>query len=338
MHTKTAIQIKEKAPVLLQEIKKAKSVLLHCHPSPDPDSVGSALAMKFVLEQIGIKATVIKGDSDIPEAFEHFPGCKEIVKKDYFEVDLSEYDLFIVLDSASKGMISKKGEVVFPPNLKTIVIDHHRSNEGYGDSNLIEYNYPATAQVLADLFLEWGIKFDQNISSNLFVGLYSDSLFKYPGVSSHTFEVATILSENITNIWDLIEPMETSFSPHLITFKKIALNNTKTYLSNHFAVSCISFEELKKEEVDIEEIRSSFISTELRSVKGWFMSACLIETEENYVKVSLRSQNGDKYDVSRLAVALGGGGHKAAAGVELKMSIREAEEQLIKKAEELYNL
>ena len=50
-------------------IENSKNVLLHCHPSPDPDSVGSTLAMKFALEQIGKKVTLIKGDSNIPRAF-----------------------------------------------------------------------------------------------------------------------------------------------------------------------------------------------------------------------------------------------------------------------------
>ena len=65
--------IHEKAPLILAEIKKAKHILLHCHPSPDPDSVGSALAMKFAIEQLDREVTLIKGDSDIPETFV-FPG------------------------------------------------------------------------------------------------------------------------------------------------------------------------------------------------------------------------------------------------------------------------
>ncbi|MDP2691784.1 MAG: hypothetical protein Q8O95_05280, partial [bacterium] len=58
-------EVSQKAPVILDEIKRASSILLHCHPSPDPDSVGSALAMKFALEQLGKKATVIRGDSEL---------------------------------------------------------------------------------------------------------------------------------------------------------------------------------------------------------------------------------------------------------------------------------
>src|SRR5579872_6587049 len=91
--------IKEKAPLILAEIKKATSILLHCHPSPDPDSVGSALAMKFALESLGKKATIIQGDNDIPRAYMHFPGAQDIVKKNFFELDLTQFDLFIVQDT-----------------------------------------------------------------------------------------------------------------------------------------------------------------------------------------------------------------------------------------------
>ena len=98
--------VEDAAPKILEAIKAARSILLHCHPSPDPDSVGSALAMKFALESMGKKATVIRGDSEIPQAFMHFPGAGDIVAKNFFEVDLAEFDLFIVLDSGSTNMIS----------------------------------------------------------------------------------------------------------------------------------------------------------------------------------------------------------------------------------------
>src|SRR3954463_13074656 len=99
--------IQEKAPVILAEIEKASSILLHCHPSPDPDSVGSALAMKFALEQLGKKVTVIRGDSEIPQAFMHFPGAGDIQSKSFGEVDLKNFDLFIIQDSGSPEMISR---------------------------------------------------------------------------------------------------------------------------------------------------------------------------------------------------------------------------------------
>src|SRR3989344_9571766 len=94
-------EVKKAAPLIFNEIKKANSILLHCHPSPDPDSVGSVLAMKFALESLGKKVTVIQGDSEIPQAFMHFPGAGDIVQKSFDEMDLKEFDLFIILDSGS---------------------------------------------------------------------------------------------------------------------------------------------------------------------------------------------------------------------------------------------
>lgn len=334
---KISTLIKEKAPIILAEIERVKSILLHCHPGPDPDSVGSALAMKFVLEKMGKKATIIKGDSDIPEDFGNMPGVESIEKKNYFETDLSRFDLFIILDGAALNMITKKGEVVFPTGLRTIVIDHHKSNDIKADINLVEYNYPATAQVLSDLFLEWGIEFDRNISENLFLGLYTDSKFKYLGVNAHTFEVAAILARNIPSIPKLVYPIENSNTPGSMVFKGLGSNNIEVFQNGHFAISAITYEDLKKFGVKESDIYPSDISSEMRSVKGWFYCVCLVEVESGLVRASFRSQDGNKYDISLLASTIGGGGHKEASGAVVEMNIKEVKELLVKKANELYN-
>ena len=163
--------IREKAPVILDEIKKASSILLHCHPSPDPDSVGSALAMVFALKKLGKEATIIRGDSEISGDFKLLPVIDQIVDKNFFEINLSSFDLFIILDSGGLRMVSAKGEVVFPEGLNTIVIDHHISNKGYGKINLIDASSPATAFILYQLFSEWKIDLNREIALNLFTGM-----------------------------------------------------------------------------------------------------------------------------------------------------------------------
>ena len=81
VHNHMTETVKKLAPEILDVIKKSESILLHCHPSPDPDSVGSALAMKFALQSLGKKVTIIAGDSPVPSAFSHFPGFAEIIPK-----------------------------------------------------------------------------------------------------------------------------------------------------------------------------------------------------------------------------------------------------------------
>src|ERR1035437_1493632 len=110
--------VKKEAPKILAAIKSANNILLHCHPSPDPDSVGSALAMKFALEQIGKKATVIKGESNTPQAFMCFPGAMDIVPKSFNEIDQNDFDLFICLDSSTVDRISSEWTKDFHPEFK----------------------------------------------------------------------------------------------------------------------------------------------------------------------------------------------------------------------------
>lgn len=331
--------IKEKAPLILAEIQKAKSVLLHCHPSPDPDSVGSALAMKFALEQLGKKATVIKGDSEIPQAFMHFPGAGDIVKKNFFEVDLAKFDLFIILDSGSKEMISRFKPITLPLPIKTIIIDHHASNNGYADLNLVESSYPSTSQVLFDLFVLWGINVSHEIAANLFIGIYTDTGgFKYPGTTKRTFDIAGELANDVPEFPRLITEMENSATFGEIKFRALALGSVETFANGQIGLSVISNETLKERGIPLSDVHADQISPVLRTVSDWKVSGILVEIHPRNVKMSFRSKDGDAYDVSKLATALGGGGHKAASGATLDMTIGEAKEMVVAKAKDLYNL
>ncbi len=349
--------IKEKAPLILAEIKKAKSILLHCHPSPDPDSVGSALAMKFALEGMGKKATVIKGDSDIPQAFMHFPGAKDIVQKNFFEIDLKEFDLFIVLDGASLGMISHKGEVAFPSTLTVVVIDHHFTNAGFGKISLLEPSYPANCQIVFDLLKEWGVTMTPEIASNVFMGMYTDTgAFKFTGVNAHTFDVARQLVPYIPDLPRLISDMENFNTPGFMVFEGIALSNIKTFLGGKMVMAAVPNEAILSKKcvvgdvtiaetadelcirLSAEDIRPSEVSSFLRTVPDWQIAVCAVETSPGSTRFSFRSGSKNIYDVSKLAASLGGGGHKFAAGLTLDMPIDQAVSAVVAKARELYNL
>lgn len=330
--------IKEKAPIILEEIKKANNILLHCHPSPDPDSVGSALAMKFALEQMNKKVTLIKGDSDIPKAFA-FPGIETIVQKSFAEINTKEFDLFIALDSSSKDQISFRKESIFPENMQVIVIDHHKSNTMYGQINCVDITYGATALMLFDLFKQLGIKINYEIAINLFMGMYTDTGgFRYSYTNDHTFEAAAELVKLAPNFHETIFIMENSNNKESLIFEGLALSSIKTFYDGKLAIASITNSELMKNNISIEDISTGTISNKLKSVIGTELALTLIETEPNLVKISFRTRDQKKYDVSKLAVALGGGGHSGAAGARLNMTISEAIDKVVKTAKEIYNL
>lgn len=327
----------EKAPLILEEIKKSKSILLHCHPSPDPDSVGSALAMRFAMEAMGKKATVIKGDSEIPEAFMHFPGAKEIVKKNFGEVDLKDFDLFIIADSAAPGMISSLHVPTFPLPLRTVIIDHHATNGSFADINLIDTTVPATALIVYGLLKEWGVEINHDIALNLFMGMYTDTGgFKYPPTDYRVLEVAAEMARIAPDYTSCIFTMENSERKESLYFSKLALNSIKTFCNDHLAIAAVSYDQMIENNIQADSIGGDSMANRLKSVIGWDIGIIMIETEPGKVKVSMRSRDPQRYDVSKLASALGGGGHRAAAGIKMTMSVEQAREAIVAKAGELY--
>jgi len=110
-------QIKEMAPAIFEAIQKSNKNLLHCHPYPDPDSVGSTLAMSSVLKKLGKDVTPIIGDTEYPQNLEEFPNRKWIQSKNYTQINSKEFDLFLILDSSSPSQITQLADVIFPDNI-----------------------------------------------------------------------------------------------------------------------------------------------------------------------------------------------------------------------------
>jgi phosphoesterase RecJ-like protein len=337
MPDQISLIIKEKAPIILAEIKKAKSILLHCHPSPDPDSVCSALAMKFALEQTGKKVTVIKGDSEIPKSFRHFPGAKEIVMKNFFEIDLNDFDLFIILDSAAPSMVSRRGNVRFPLPIRTINIDHHASNTFYAEINLVDTSSPALAFTLFQLFNEWGIELTRDISLNLFMGMYDDTGgFKYDGVDYRVLQAASDLSRVAPDFTKAIFLLENSNSKDAIYFDAAALNSIETHLNDNIVIASVSQTDLAEKSISPTVVGGSEVENQLKSVVGWNISVLMTEIEPNRIKLSFRTRDQNRFDVSKIATMLGGGGHKAASGALLNAPLEDAKNLVVEKIRELY--
>ncbi|MEK7095503.1 MAG: bifunctional oligoribonuclease/PAP phosphatase NrnA [Patescibacteria group bacterium] len=331
--------VKEMAPVILEAIKKSDSILLHCHPSPDPDSVGSVLAMKSVLEGMGKRITAIRGHSSIPKAFSHFPGVQNIFDKSFEEINLKDFDLFIILDSGSPNMISRGNPPVFPLEIKTIVIDHHMSNEKYGEINLVDPTYPATAQILFDLFKEWEVELTRDVSINLFMGMYTDTGgFRYHGTTAATLIAASELASKAPDFNQFILQMEQSHRKEAILYEGLALSSMKTFCEDKLAISSVSFEAISKNEITSEDISGIPVANILISASMVQIGISIAEEKSGELRVQFRSKDAENFDVSKLAIIFGGGGHKMASGARVKSTPEETIEKIVKTAKLIYNL
>lgn len=332
-------EIEKMAPVILETIQKSSRILLHCHPYPDPDSVGSVLAMTSALKKLGKEVTPIIGDSQYPENLMSLPNREWIQNKNYSQIEPNDFDLFIILDSSSPTQVSQRSEVKFPEGMKTVVIDHHRTNEGFGGINLIDQESSSTSEILYKLFRLWNVEIDKDMALYLFLGIYADTGgFKYLNSSPETLRIASELA--------VINPDYHRFVFELTNYKKpidlemtaLALTLLEKHFSDRVVISAIPYAEIEKRKLSKEDAMEGLIGDTLRTVVGWDVVASMVEAEPEVVTVSLRTRDENKYDVSLIAKAVGkdGGGHRGAAGTTIYAPLEEAKKALLDKIEETF--
>jgi phosphoesterase RecJ-like protein len=320
--------------VKAQEIKVAvessKRILLHCHPSPDPDSYGSALGLAQVLRTLGKEVTVIKGDSPIPDFAQFLPGAELVVPKNYLELNPTDYDLFIVLDSGGLDRISTLGPVNFPDAMTTILIDHHATTAPFANVSWVDVSYAATAEMLAELVETLGWPLDRESALCFLLGIYTDTGgFKYPATTSRTLAVASRLAVLAPDYSSLIFKLENNNTPGSIYFQALALSSIEVCCGGRVALSILPHERLRGAMIKENDAKGVTIANILKSVSGWDIGITIFEWEPGVIKLSARTRDAKIFDLTKFAVAIGGGGHRAAIGAYLQLPLEEAKSKII---------
>lgn len=314
---------------IYKEIKGAKKILLAIHVSPDLDGITSVLAMEKILRRMGKKTRIISF-SQIPSRLQFFPGTEKIETKDFAKINFGDFDLFISLDSAQERMITRSPyPKKFPPSFKVVNIDHHLTNTRFGDINLVSL-VSSTTEILYQLLKIWEMKIDRALARLLFYGIFADSgCFQYSSTSAETFRIAADLIEKGASLPEAVLHSFRSYNLKTLKYWGRVLDNMQIDVRGKFIWSKISKAEREELGVEVTEVEGA-ANLFAPIVSGTEFGIILIEESDGLVRGSLRSR--EAFDVSKIAVKLGGGGHKAAAGFSLNMSLEEAEKKILEVA------
>lgn len=308
-------------------LKNSQSIVVACHRSPDADSLGSSLALGHVLRQMGKDILLVSPD-EIVENLRFLKGWKNVRVVDYGVFDFSKYDLMVALDSSSPNMVM--GDVAKKiPSIPIIVIDHHRTNTKYGNINLVDANISSTAELLYGLFVSWKVTIDENVAECLLAGIIGDTgAYRYQPDDSSTLEIAQKLVNLGASNKRIILKLFQSNDFILMKFLGKVLERMEFDRKHSFVWAALPYDVFKKFAAPATG-RESAASLFFQSVKDSDFGLLMVEEEPNKVQVSLRSR--DRFDISKIAVELGGGGHKAAAGATLSgMRFDEAVTKVLK--------
>ncbi len=305
-----------------EKIDESNSIVILTHEHPDGDAVGSSLAFMHALKKIGKNVdVVIPGVHRMYSVLPGFEEIKEACADDY------NYDLCIALDSSDLERLHDCRSI-FEKTKNTIVVDHHITNQNFGDVNYVNAVASSTCQNLLVVFAYMDIAISKDIASCIYAGILTDTGgFRY-NVQTETFEFVSMLLETgidnvkiYRNLFDL-----TSFPRTKLLGR--ALDRLELLCDNKVAFTYITKQD--EEECGTTDGDQEGIVNYGRNIEGVEVSIFVRELEDKR-KISLRSN--EYLDVSLIATKYGGGGHMKAAGIGTDMSLEVIKQTLISEIE-----
>lgn len=301
-------------------ISSAKRTLLICHVSPDGDAIGSVLGLGLALRRRNQDVVMACADP-VPESQSYLPHANEIIQS-----PSGAFDLVVSLDCSD---LERLGTAYNPQHLSgipTINIDHHRTNIQFGQLNWVEPTAVATAQMLVRLVAALDVPLDIEIATCLLNGIVTDTRgFRTSNTSP---EVMQTVSELMNAGASLPELTDRIFNHRpLGTIRLWSLVLPHVHLDRRILWGEITQDMRRR--ADYVGSGDAGLVNFMSSADEADIAVVFDELSDGRVNVSMRAMPG--YDISRVALELGGGGHAQAAGCTLSGPIEEARADVLER-------
>lgn len=317
------------AKAIERQFKNAKGIVIVPHPHPDGDAFGSASAISEYLARFG-HTPIVYCSTPINQRLTNLPNTPEIT--DDPNIFTAEHiDTILVLDSSDLRYagIAEVVKIIGQKNNAPIIIniDHHNTNEHYGQFNMVDVNASATTEVIYRFFEYNRQKISPHMATNLLTGLITDTdNFSNSGTTPSALGIAGELVRLGAN-YNLIN----YFTQKDKTIGLLKLYGTALLRLTKNEEKNMAYTYLKKadfENNNIGENDGDGLANFMNNIDGAKIMLILKETFDNRVKGSFRTVD-DNIDVSAWAKKLGGGGHKKAAGFTIEGTAEEALEKIL---------
>lgn len=303
--------------VFRERLSRAKPVLISAHIHPDPDAVGSVLAAAEMVRQLGGIPRIVL-ESRFAPRLERLPGTDTIESLSSEHRDVP-FETALIVDCGNRSRI---GDVENLLTAETFVInvDHHVSNDRFGQLNFVDVESSATGELLFLIATALNLNVSASLATNLFAGLLTDTgRFRYSSTTARTLKIAADLRSAgadltfITNAlyYDLPEKDIRSMGTIYSTLDMFDGGKISTLFA--------------RRDVLVED-PDSIVDLAL-SIRGVEIAALLSETESEKIRVSLRSKS--FVNVSKIAESFGGGGHERAAGFRMTGTLETVRETML---------
>ncbi len=307
-----------------KELESAKTIGIAGHVRPDGDCVGSAAAVYGYLKLLFPEKRIDLYLEAFNEAFLFLKGVGEARRT--LDETVS-YDGFVVVDCAAPERIGVAGEA-FKKAGRTVVIDHHISNPGYGDVFWVDADASSTSEMVYRLIDKKLL--NKDLAESIYMGIVHDTgVFQYSNTSKETLEAAAFLVEQGIDSARIIDETfyQKTYEQNLLLGRTLLAS--QLMLDGRCIVSAVSREEMELYGIVPKDFEG--IVNQLRITKGVEVAVLMYEIEPGVHKVSFRSNK--EADVNKIAEKFGGGGHVKAAGCSIEAPVWEAIARIVQAIE-----
>lgn len=296
-------------------LKKHDNYIILTHASPDGDTLGSAYALYYGLNEIGKRACVICPDV-IPQKYDYFVRSTDHVNRENATV--------IAVDVADKRLLGSLKEEF--GDIIDLNIDHHISNTHFAKNLYLDADASATAEIIFELLTLMKVNINDITAKALYTGIATDTgSFKYATVTAKTHIIAAMLYEYNINASEINRLMFDTKSKKLIDLERQVLETAEFHFDDKCMLLCVTAEMQEKTGCSGTELEG--IAVISRSVEGVRAGVTIKQVADKEFKVSVRTY--EPLDASEICKKLGGGGHKGAAGASVKGTLEQAKAQVL---------
>jgi phosphoesterase RecJ-like protein len=314
---------------IINQIKKAKHLLLASHCDPDGDAISSLLAMGLALDKLDKKVTLYNA-SPIPAVYRFLPAVRRIVRQ---TKKAAAYDAALILDC---GNLSRVGDVCTRVNQIPVIInvDHHVTNTGFGNIQLIDPAACSTAEIVYRLIKALNAPINKAIATSIYTGILTDTgSFRFSNTNQAAFAISQEMVQHGVKPYNVAQHVFGTYSLGRIKLLNLALDSIEISDNGKLSIMTLTnamFEETGTQAEDVDGIIN--YARRIEDVKV----AALIQEQKNggtnsdklgNFHVSLRSDG--SVDVAAIAGTFGGGGHSNAAGFQVKMPMAKLKSKII---------
>ncbi|MDH3726953.1 MAG: DHH family phosphoesterase [Myxococcales bacterium] len=312
----------------IQMAQDGERFLVACHRRPDADSLGSALGLIAMLRAMGKEATLFMAES-IPASLQFLVENEKGVGS--FDKGV-RFDATWVMDIAAKKLLplGLPGPEVTGP---VIVVDHHHAHDDVGDVVVRDTNAAATGEVVVNLMEAVGMTdLPPGAATPLYAAIVSDTGgFRYASTRPETLRLGAKLVENGADPWQVAYQLFERWEPERLKLLAELISTLQMAFDGRVAIMRVTRKMLADCGANDDMVEG--MVNYARRVEGAEIGVLLwewpvLEHGSNRIETKISLRSSGKADVSRIAQALHGGGHRAAAATQLDITIDEADERL----------